>query len=172
MQSTSYLPVFPMRQGRITSCFQAGTSMWRALLCIVLVAVGIVACASNAPARAAHSEPLYFAVEVMKDGKRVGAPKLLGFSGRRVTAERRAPGAAEADYRLELEPREAGTGYRLGVHLQLPSGEKRGEVGLLHGEERSVPLGPDTELKVLLMRVDSDEFRALMRPEAPDRGQI
>ena len=150
--------------------------MWRALFASVFLAVSAVvvgACASEAPARAAHSEPLYFAVEVMQAGKRVGAPKLLGFTGKRVTAERRAPGAAEADYRLMLDPRESGSGYRLGLHLVLPSGETSGEVGLLHGEERSVPLGPHTELKVLLMRVDSEEFRTLMRTPAPvDRGQI
>jgi hypothetical protein len=35
-----------------------------------------------------------------------------------------------------------------------------------------VPLGRDVELKVLLMRVDSDEFRALIAPSPPDRGQI
>jgi hypothetical protein len=146
--------------------------MWRALFSIVLVASVALSCAANAPARAAHSEPLYFAVEVLKGGKRVGAPKLLGFSGRKVTAERRAPGATEADYRLELEPREVGAGYQLGLHLKLPSGEQRGEVGLLHGEERNVPLGEGTELRVLLMRVDSEEFRALMQPQSPGRGQI
>lgn len=145
--------------------------MWRALLAAVLL-VGL-GCASNAPARLAPSEPLYFAVEVLHAGKRVGAPKLLGLSGRRVIAERRAPGAPEADYRLVLDPHESGAGWRLGLQLELPSGEAHGEVGLVHGEERSIALGTNTELKVLLMRVDSDEFRLLMQaPTAPDRGQI
>jgi hypothetical protein len=150
--------------------------MWRALLVSVLLCltgVGLGACASEAPARAARFEPLYLAVEVTHAGKRVGSPKLLGMSGKRITAERRAPGAAEPDYRLVLDPKEAGTGYRLQLHLELPSGPRDGEVRLAHGEERSVPLGQDTELKVMLMRVDSDEFRALMQTTPPvDRGQI
>jgi hypothetical protein len=46
-------------------------------------------------------------------------------------------------------------------------------VALLHGQERSVPLGSGAELRVLLMRVDSDEFRALISaPDVPQRGQI
>ncbi|MBK7860915.1 MAG: hypothetical protein IPJ65_20385 [Archangiaceae bacterium] len=150
--------------------------MWRALFAAALLAVTAVAagaCVSNAPARLARAEPLYFAVEVHQHGKRVGAPRLLGLAGKKVTAERRAPGAAEADYRLVLDPHEAGGGYQLGLHLALPSGESDAELSLLHGEERSVRLGPDTELKVLLMRVDSDEFRALMQTrESVDRGQI
>ena len=55
----------------------------------------------------------------------------------------------------------------------LPSGEKSGEISLLHGEERNVPLGPETELKVMMMRVDSDEFRAFIATPAPaGRGEI
>jgi hypothetical protein len=145
--------------------------MWRAVFAAVVLAVS--GCASERRERAAPSEPLFFAVEVMKGGKRVGAPKLLGRSGKRVTAERRAPGAAEADYRLVLDPHEVGQGWKLGLHLTLPSGESSGELSLLHGEERSVALSPDTELKVMLMRVNSEEFRALMSTSPPaDRGQI
>lgn len=145
--------------------------MWRFLFAVALLVVG--GCASNAPARAPAAEPLYFAIEVMHAGKRVGAPKLLGFTGKRITAERRAVGAAEPAYRLVLSPREAGVGYQLGLDLTLPSGEGHRDVSLLHGEERVVPLGGDTELKVLLMRVDSDEFRALIAANpSSDRGQI
>ena len=49
------------------------------------------------------------------------------------------------------------------LEVVLPSGRKLGEVVVLHGEERSVQLGDATELKLLLMRVDSPEFRALMQ---------
>jgi hypothetical protein len=145
--------------------------MWRALLPLALLAF-VCACVADKSATAGAAEPLYFAVEVLKDGKRVGAPRLLGFSGRQITAERRLPGALEADYRLVLQPREAGSGYRLGLELTLPDGARRGELALLHGEERSVKLGSHTELKVMLMRVDSDEFRALMAEPRSDRGQI
>jgi hypothetical protein len=72
-----------------------------------------------------------------------------------------------------LEPEEQGAGYHLGLKLALPSGERAAELALFHGEERTVPMGPGTELKVMLMRVDSDEFRALVAtPVPPDRGQI
>lgn len=145
--------------------------MWRALFVAVLLAV--FGCASKARPRPGPPEPLYFAVELTEGGKRIGAPKLIGFSGKRLIAERRQPGASESDYRLVLEPQEAGAGYQLGVKVKLPSGEKQGDVALLHGEERSVPLGPNTELKVLLMRVDSEEFRSLVAtPAPPGRGQI
>jgi hypothetical protein len=109
----------------------------------------------------------------MQGGKRIGAPKLLGFSGHKVTAERRAPGAQDLDYKLVMSPREAGVGYRLGLELTLPDGSHAGDVSLLHGQERSVRMDKDTELRVLLMRVDSEEFRALISAkEIPQRGQI
>ena len=54
-----------------------------------------------------------------------------------------------------------------------PQGKKLGEVGLLHGEERRVRLGDATELKLMLLRVDSPEFRALMRlAPSRERGTI
>jgi hypothetical protein len=143
--------------------------MWRGLL----VTAYLVGACAPAPVRAGPAEPLYLAVEVMQGGKRIGAPKLLGFSGHKVTAERRAPGANEPDYKLVMSPREAGTGYRLDLELTLPDGSRSGDVSLLHGQERDVPLGDGTELRVLLMRVDSDEFRALISTkDTPQRGQI
>jgi hypothetical protein len=151
------------------SCFQPTTGMWRGLS---FVLISVVACATE-PVRPPPPDALYLAVEVMQHGKRIGAPKLLGFAGHKVTAERHTPGSSDPDYRLVLSPHEAGSGYRLALELTLPDGAKSGDVQLLHGEERRVPLGNDTELKVLLMRVDSDEFRALMAvPEPKLRGQI
>ncbi|MBL8957192.1 MAG: hypothetical protein JNK82_40840 [Myxococcaceae bacterium] len=146
--------------------------MWRALFSAVLVVV-VVGCVSNVAVRPAPPQPLYFALELTEGGKRIGAPKLLGFSGKRVIAERRSPGMTDPDYRIVLEPREEGAGYQLDLRLKLPSGERRGGVTLLHGEERSVSLGDGTEAKVMLMRVDSDEFRALIStPNPGGRGQI
>jgi hypothetical protein len=147
--------------------------MWRGLLgTVFLVGLLVGACAPKL-VRPAQAEPLYMAVEVTQGGKRIGAPKLLGFSGHKVTAERRAPGALDPDYKLVMQPREAGSGYQLALELTLPDGPHSGAVKLLHGEERSVALGGDTELKVMLMRVDSDEFRALISVEEPrQRGQI
>lgn len=145
--------------------------MWRVLFTAVLLAV--FGCTSSVRTRSSAPQPLYFALELTEGGKRIGAPKLLGFSGKKVVAERRSPGMADPDYRIVLEPREAGAGYQLDLRVQLPSGEHRGGVALLHGEERRVPLGAGTEAKVLLMRVDSEEFRALIStPNPVDRGQI
>jgi hypothetical protein len=62
-----------------------------------------------------------------------------------------------------LSPKEEGQGYGVKLDLQLPSGRRLGHVGLLHGEERRVVLDRDTELKVMLMRVDSPEFKALVQ---------
>jgi hypothetical protein len=144
--------------------------MWRGLLFTAFFVVG--ACAPK-PVRAPTAEPLYLAVEVMQGGKRIGAPKLLGFAGHKVTAERRAPGSEDADYKLVMHPREAGVGYQLGLELTLPDGSHASDVSLLHGQERSVRMDKDTELRVLLMRVDSEEFRALISAkEIPQRGQI
>ena len=122
----------------------------------------LVGCASNTTT-VRSAEKLYLAVEVSEGGRRVASPKLVGFEGHNVTAERRVPGASEPDYRLILHPEEQGGGYRVLLDLELPSGHRFGKIGLLHGEERTVLLDQKTELKVMLMRVDSPEFRALMQ---------
>ena len=146
----------------------------RPIIFLTLVVAWVAGCArppstaEGAPAR----EQLYFSIELSEDGHKLGAPQLLGFEGRQVVAEKRAPGAAEPDYRLVLKPRESGAGYKVVLELILPSGKKLGEVALLHGEERSVRLG-DAELKLMLLRVDSPEFRALMAlAPSTQRGNI
>lgn len=146
----------------------------RSLIFLTLIAGAVVGCATPLPeVPSGPRQQLYFALELTQDGKKVGSPQLLGFEGRQVVAERRAPGAAEADYRLVLRPREAGQGYKVVLEVVLPSGKKLGEVVLLHGEERSVQLGDATELKLLLMKVDSPEFRALMKLKPSEgRGTI
>ncbi len=133
---------------------------------LVLVAVVATACASERRATRA-AEALYLAVEVSENGRTVASPKVLGFEGHSITAERRARGAGSPDYRLVLRPEEAGSGYRVLLDLELPSGKKvGGRVSLLHGEEREVRLDATTKLTVMLMRVDSAEFKALVEPRA------
>ncbi|MCA2981453.1 MAG: hypothetical protein INH41_20075 [Myxococcaceae bacterium] len=124
-------------------------------------------CARVMPAAPAPPEALYVAVHLERDGQLVAAPRLLGFEGRRLFAERRAPGAASPDYRLLLEPDDEGSGYGISLDLELPSGRAHGKVDLRHGEERTVSLDARTRLTLLVMRVDSPEFRALMRHRAP-----
>ena len=143
----------------------------RSMIFLTLVAGAVVGCATPLPEVPAKHQQLYFAVELTQDGKKVGNPQLLGFEGKQVVAEKRAPGAAEPDYRLVLRPREAGQGYKVVLEVVLPSGKKLGEVVLLHGEERSVQLGDATELKLLLMKVDSPEFRALMHLKSGEQGR-
>lgn len=126
----------------------------------VLVLVG---CAAQVPAQR-PPEKLYLAIEVTERGKTVASPKLLGFEGHRITAERHTPGTAETDFRLVLRPEEAGAGYRVLLDLETPLGRHQGKLGLLHGEERRLALDAQTELRVMLMRVDSPEFRALLTP--------
>jgi hypothetical protein len=140
---------------------------------VVLAAFGVlVGCASAAPATRAP-EALYLAVEVQEGGKVVATPHVLGFEGKRVVVERTSPGAGAPDYRLILTPQERGQGYQVLLDLDLPSGRRFGKVGLLHGEEQKVALDANTELKVMLMRVDSPEFRALIqRAPARVKGSI
>lgn len=128
-------------------------------LTVLLVAVG---CATQAPVTRAP-EALYLAVEVQENGHTIARPKMLGYEGKNITVERRQPNAEYADFRLVLSPKEEGQGYGVKLDLELPSGRRLGHVGLLHGEERRVVLDRNTELKVMLMRVDSPEFKALVQ---------
>jgi hypothetical protein len=133
----------------------------------------LVGCASAAPTTRAP-EALYLAVEVQQHGQTLATPKVLGYEGHRVVVERRSsPTSTTPDYRLTLTPQEDGQGYRVLLDLDLPSGRRSGRVGLLHGEEQKVSLDADTALKVMLMRVDSPEFRALIeRVPAKAKGSI
>ncbi|MET0401725.1 MAG: hypothetical protein ABW123_04940 [Cystobacter sp.] len=132
-------------------------------VCLVLMVVGW-AWALTVP-RDAEAEPLYFALEVRRQGQLVAQPKLLGETGRIVRAERRKPGAARPDYRLVLVPTTRGETFHLELDLDLPELKGHSELSLLHGEERRLQLGRwpgELEVSLLLMKVDSPEFRALM----------
>lgn len=138
----------------------------------VVAVLALVGCAAQAPATRVP-EALYLAVEVREHGMTVARPKVLGFEGKNITVERTKPNHTSPDYRLVLLPKEEGAGYGVKLDLQLPSGRRLGHVGLLHGEERRVVLDEDTELRVMLMRVESPEFKALVQrvPKAK-RSQI
>lgn len=135
-------------------------------LTVLLVAVG---CATQAPVTRSP-EALYLAVEVQENGHTIARPKMLGYEGKNITVEHRQPNAQYADFRLVLSPKEEGQGYGVKLDLELPSGRRLGHVGLLHGEERRVVLDRNTELKVMLMRVDSPEFKALVQ-RSPKLGK-
>jgi hypothetical protein len=134
--------------------------------------MGAIGCTSTTSA-ARVPEQLYLKIEVQQHGKTVAAPHLLGFEGRHIIVEKKAPQATSPDYRLVLLPREEGSGYGVKFDIELPNGRQKGGVSLLHGEERSVMLADDMQLKVMLMRVDSPEFRAMVsRTGGPARGSI
>ena len=125
----------------------------------------------------AEAEPLYFALEVRRAGRLVAQPKLLGETGRTVRAERRQPGAAQPDYRLVLTPSAGGKeSFQVELDLALGHGQGmgHGELSLLHGEQRKVQLGRvpgELEVSLLVMKVDSPEFKALMDLGAKDSAQ-
>lgn len=112
----------------------------------------------------ARAEFLYLHVEVRQEGKLVAKPHLLGETGKALHAVRRAPGATQADYSLRLTPRVEGDHYevQLGVEVRGEVGQRRVELG--HGQRRQFQLegGKQLEVSVLLLRVDSPEFRAYM----------
>ncbi|SEU13593.1 hypothetical protein [Stigmatella erecta] len=113
----------------------------------------------------AEAEPLYFALEVRREGRLVAQPKLLGETGRTLRAERRKPGAPHSDYQLILKPMPEGQSYRLALDLTLPELRGHSDLSLLHGQQRKLQLGNvpgELEVSLLLMRVDSPEFRAMM----------
>jgi hypothetical protein len=139
------------------------------LLSLAGLSAVVTACASSGPVTRTPDK-LYFAIKVEQDGRPVGAPRLLGFEGKRLFAEKWTPGAPLPDYRLLLQPKVEGPGYGISLDLELPSGKASGRLGLLHGEERTIALDAHTKLTLLVMRVDSDEFRALMR-NAPGRHE-
>jgi hypothetical protein len=149
----------------------------RRLIGVAAAALFAAACAT-AP-KPKDAQQLYFAVEVAQAGKVIARPKLLGETGKRMQAERRQPGATEPDYRLVLEPVPSGKGYRIKLDLALPQIQGHSELALLHGEERKVELGArpgDLQLSLMVMKVDSPEFRALMelgeKREQPGPGSI
>ncbi|HLT31354.1 MAG TPA: hypothetical protein VK013_15050 [Myxococcaceae bacterium] len=121
----------------------------------------------------ARAEVIYLQLELRRDGKVVGQPQLVGETGKALKAVRRAPGAVQPDWSLQLMPRAEGDHYELQLGLEI--GERRGhsDVSLDHGQRRQVRLegNDELEVRVLLMRVDSPEFRALMDlPPEPREG--
>ncbi len=130
------------------------------LLFAVLTAVIAASCRTAAPE--VLPEQLYVAVEVEQHGKTVAAPHLLGFEGRHIIVEK----GQEADrpaYRLTLLPQHQAGGFGVKFDVELPDLAHRvGRIALVHGEQRRVVLEGDTELKLMVMRVDSPEFRSLV----------
>ena len=118
--------------------------------------------------------PLYFRLEIRRDGRLVAMPQFLGEAGKVLRAERRPPGATVPDYRLTISPFQASERrFHLQLDVAVPGRRGHSQLSMDHGEVRKVELGPrkgDLEVKLLLMRVDSKEFRALMKLNGRDAG--
>ena len=138
----------------------------RRFVSIALLGAALASACAPAHRQAVTPKQLYFAVELYRDGRMVGKPRLLGESGKLLRAERRKPGSEVADYSLTLAPIQEGDRYRIGVHLEVPElAAAQSELALLHGEMRKIELGArpgDLAVALTLMEVDSPEFRALM----------
>src|SRR5512146_1554220 len=76
-------------------------------LFILFAALAWTTTALPRTALAVEGEPLYFSLEVKREGRVVAAPKLLGVEGKPLRVERRQPGASSPDYRLVLFPNQA-----------------------------------------------------------------
>ena len=127
----------------------------------VIAAVVMASCRSVAPAES--PEALYVTVEVEQHGKTVAAPHLLGFEGRHIIVQKEQEADRPA-YRLTLLPQQQAGGFGVKFDVELPDLAHRvGQLALVHGEERQVALPGDTLLKLMVMRVDSPEFRSLMQ---------
>lgn len=140
---------------------------------LALLVLLAAACASTSNIPAEH--PVYFSIELRKDGQLVGRPKLLGQTGKLLRAERRQPGAAVADYQLAISPTFDGDHYQVVLDVAVRNTVGHTELDLLHGQVRTVELGTkpgQLQISLVVMRVDSPEFRTLMDLSAPERDEI
>src|SRR5262249_53978168 len=113
-------------------------------------------------------------LEIRREGRLLAMPQFLGEAGKVLRAERRPPGASVPDYRLEISPFQA-TEHRFHLKLAVavPGQHGSSQLQIAHGEVRKLELGTrkgDLEVKLLLMKVDSPEFRALMKLSNRDAG--
>ena len=122
--------------------------------------------AESEPAVSLDGTPLYFKLEIRREGRLIAMPQFLGEAGKVLRAERRPPGAEVPDYRLVISPFQATERrFRLKLDVAIPGQHGSSQLQIDHGEVRKVELGPrkgDLEVKLLLMKVNSPEFRALM----------
>ncbi len=130
-----------------------------------VVAIALFAAASP-NTRPARGEPLYFALELRRDGALIAKPKLLGETGLPIHVDKRRTGEPKSSYQLSLLPfYSAEKSFELEVDASTQGVRGHSKLHLSHGEEKTVELGRlpgELQVVVLLMRVESAEFRALM----------
>ncbi len=141
-------------------------------LFVIFAALAWATAALPRTAEAMEGEPLYFSLEVKREGRVVAAPKLLGVEGKPIRVERRQPGAASPDYRLVLFPNQVGSHYDVAFDLELGGAQWHYDLQIDHGQVRKLELrNPQAlDVELTLFRVDSPEFRALFGIQKPRRA--
>jgi hypothetical protein len=130
-----------------------------------MMVAALLAAACTSSRRAPSTEKLYFSLEIRQEGKVVASPKLLGQTDKVAFVERRQPGAATPDYRLRLLPTWQRDHFQIALDLALREAEGHWDVKMVHGESRQLQSAknPDNlQISLLVMKVNSPEFRALM----------
>ncbi|HEY8212499.1 MAG TPA: hypothetical protein VIG99_33685 [Myxococcaceae bacterium] len=126
------------------------------------------------PAERLDGTALYFRLEIRREGRLIAMPQFLGEAGKVLRAERRPPGAGAPDYRLIIAPfQQSEHRFHLKLDVAVPGQQGSSQIQMSHGEARKLELGQrkgDLEVKLLLMKVDSPEFRALMKLNGRDAG--
>ena len=154
-----------MSGASIAGAFMGARELGAGMNRIALIACAFLAWGCASKPKPTDDQKLYFSLEVRREGHLVAKPKLVGETGKIARVERRRPGAALADYQLVLIPRPSGTGYHLNLELCLPDAHGAAELDMLHGQVRQLELGNtagELQVSLLLMKVDSPEFRLLM----------
>lgn len=151
----------------------------RAWVVVVVALSAAISACSGLLAQNNEPEQLFFAMRIEDEGRLLARPNLLGETGHKLSMRLLDPERPELTrLALELLPERQGEGYRiqLGVAAAGHAGPQVGALALLHGEERKLVLkGPDRPIEVtlMLMRVDSPEFKAwleLVRREQAARS--
>ncbi len=133
----------------------------------VVVVLLLAASGVAAAPRPTDDERLYFAVELRRDGSKLAAPRLIGLAGHHVHVERRGVGQRAPAYRLLLATKPKPGAYEVTFDVELAGQRYDRTVTLEHGEEAELRWRDGLQATLLLMRVDSAEFRALMRGRPP-----
>lgn len=144
-------------------------------LLLMIAALSSSAVWASPPVGEGESKPLYFALELKKDGRVVGSPKLLGMEGKSLRVEKRRPNADAYDYRVVLYPTPVGDRYDVALDVAVPGMPMcHYDLQLNHGQVQKFAVGPKQallEVELTLLRVDSPEFRALMQLDAPSAAK-
>jgi hypothetical protein len=110
--------------------------------------------------------PLYFSMKVFRRGQLIAQPQMVGQTDLDVVEVLRDP-KGDPRMSLTLRPKASGDHYGVACILDLPDeqGLQR-EFNLRHGEQIHARMSGDVDVEMMVMRVQSPEFRAWVE-EAP-----